>query len=371
MKKTILWMLVILAVALAGAAAAEEADAIVGGIEDGCYIVRIPVEANDAGWYADETAEETDAVKLAGAELQDGCFVVRYEPLRDGQTEVTVRHFYNAVACDQAHTWYLTVQNGAIQEVNGGSYTAIPEEEEVDPYLSGTWLEKDTQFTQMIISRNEGRGWDVEITSPLTHGAYQFVATVYQDCFQDAFLYDKGKLFELAADGTHGEPAVVGATGSLQFQMSNDGLVLVWVRDENPDEVIVFERAEEEPEPMPEGADAFSGVWVCGRASIEMVWEEEGFRVFISWGSSAWEHSEWQYSCYYHPENNSLVSLPFGIRTDIAYGNNGEIASEKVIYEDGEATFTLDEEGHLIWQDEKEDAGKDMRFEWVEIVNVE
>ena len=49
----------------------------------------------------------------------------------------------------------------------------------------------------------------------------------------------------------------------------------------------------------PIAAKDFEGEWQCGRASIEMYWEEEGFRVHIRWGSSAWEHTEWEYSCYY------------------------------------------------------------------------
>lgn len=124
---------------------------------------------------------------------------------------------------------------------------------------------------------------------------------------------------------------------------------------------------EEKLPPMPEEAAVYEGTWACERASIEMTWEEEGFRVFISWGSSAAETSEWEYSCYYNAETNSLEAMPTGIHTDNVYGADGEIVSSTVIYEDGEATFTLDGEGHLLWHDAKEDAGKDMLFEKVEI----
>ena len=114
---------------------------------------------------------------------------------------------------------------------------------------------------------------------------------------------------------------------------------------------------------MPAGAAAFEGVWQCDRATIAMYWEEEGFKVLITWGSSAWEHSEWEYSCYYHEGDNTAVSLPFGTRTEYVYGDNGELVSATEAYNDGAATFLLDEEGCLIWQDEKENAGDGMRFE--------
>lgn len=124
-----------------------------------------------------------------------------------------------------------------------------------------------------------------------------------------------------------------------------------------------FVAAEDDAVPQPEAAKAFDGVWQCGRASIEMYWEEEGFRVLIAWGGSAWEHSEWQYSCYYHEEDNTVVSMPFGTRTEYVYGEDGALVSATEAYNDGAATFLLDEEGYLIWQDEKENAGEGMRFE--------
>ena len=127
---------------------------------------------------------------------------------------------------------------------------------------------------------------------------------------------------------------------------------------------------EENLPPMPEEAAVYEGTWVCDRASIEIVWEEEGFRVFISWGSSAAETSEWEYSCHYIAETKSLEAMPTGIHTDNVYGADGEIVSSTVIYDDGEATFTLDEEGRLLWHDVKEDAGKDMLFERVEIPEI-
>ena len=103
--------------------------------------------------------------------------------------------------------------------------------------------------------------------------------------------------------------------------------------------------------------------WACDRASIEMYWEEEGYKVNVSWGSSAWEETEWDYSCYYNPENNTLVSMPFGTRTEYEYDDNGLVKNWQEVYNDGNATFSLDDEGRLIWQDEKEDAGAGMRFE--------
>ena len=252
MKKAMLLALALILAVMIRTAAAEvsENDAILCNIEDGSYIIRIPAQENDAGWYAEGPEGENAAVKLGSAGMEDGCFVVRYDPVSDGEAIITVRHFYCAVACDQVHTWYLAVQDGAIQEVTGGSYTAIPNEEEVDPVFSGKWMEKDTQFTQLTVEKNEAQGWDVEVTSPLTHGAYRFIATVYQDCYEHGFLYDKGELYDLPSDYTEGadlgEPALSGASGCFRFEADEGNLVLIWVRAENPGEIITFERVTEE-----------------------------------------------------------------------------------------------------------------------------
>ena len=221
----------------------NEDSAIVCSIENGSYVISIPVDGDDQGWYADETAEGA-AVKLGEAKLENGRFVVRFDPASDGEATVSVRHFYTAAACDQAHTWNLVVKDGTVQEANAGSYTANSDEQEIDPYLSGKWTEKDTQFTEMVITKNEARGWDVEIVSPLTHGAYKFVATICQDCYQDAFVYEKGKFFDLPVDGSEelGEATEAGAVGCFKFVEDAGSLSLVWIKADAPDETIVFER---------------------------------------------------------------------------------------------------------------------------------
>ena len=124
--------------------------------------------------------------------------------------------------------------------------------------------------------------------------------------------------------------------------------------------------AENEPAvpPAPD-PDPYSGVWECDRATAEIVWEEEGYRVQISWGSSAWETTTWEYSCYYHEDDGTMVSMPFGSRTEWVYDDSGEVVSAKTVYDDGVAVFSLDQEGRLIWQDEKENAGEGLRFDWV------
>jgi len=113
---------------------------------------------------------------------------------------------------------------------------------------------------------------------------------------------------------------------------------------------------------------AYLGTWVCGRATIVISDEHPGYRIEITWGNSAAEVTGWSYYCPYTPTDGKLVSEPTGVKTDLTYGEDGEVAKSVIGYEDGQATFSIGEDDRLTWIDAKESAGADMAFERVEIV---
>lgn len=246
MKKIITLVLIAL-MSLAGVTALADGTSINCLIEEGSFIIQIDDPEGDLGWVADDMAQDDSVVKLYDADLIEDTFVVRYDPVGDGDVTVGVRH-YTGIACDELHTFDLHVENGAVTESTGGSYTASPDPAEQDPFLVGEWLEKETQFTQMTIVKNPGgRGWDVEITSPLTHGAYIFKATIDYDCELDAFVYDKGKFWEVPVTDDEnaelGEAKIVGSTGSFTIGGAEEDLTLTWYSDVSPEERVVFERS--------------------------------------------------------------------------------------------------------------------------------
>ena len=198
-------------------------------IQNGAYVIHIPTAEHDPGWRAEAVNPQGEAAAIDGAEIQEGQFVVRFAPDQDGESTVNVYHF-SGIACDRKYSWTLAVKDGAVQESIGGSYTASPAEEDQDPYLSGEWLERDTQFTRMRIVKNPDQGWDVEITSPMTHGAYVFRATMYFDCDQDAFIFENGAVFPLTSAGEPEEkPAEAEIKGGFWPEAGDgDSLTLVW-----------------------------------------------------------------------------------------------------------------------------------------------
>ena len=245
------WITAILALALLACGAttyalgdeAAAGSAIQAAVEDGSYVIRISDPNGDLGWVADDMAQDDSVVTLAGAALVDDAFVVKYDPAGDGDVTVGIRH-YTGIACDEMHTFDLRVKDGAVQESIGGSYAASPDAADQDPYLSGEWLEDETEFAHMTIAMNEaGRGWDVEIASAAEENEFVFMTTVYFDCDLNGFVYDKGKFWDAAAAGPGlGEAAVAGTTGIFTFTGEGEDLRLSWYDDQHPERGLHFRR---------------------------------------------------------------------------------------------------------------------------------
>lgn len=252
MKRILAIMLALMLCALG--ALAEEADAgsapeINTLIEEGSFIIQIPVDEGDEGWQADDMSQDDTVVKLYDADVLEDTFVARYDPVGDGDMTVSVRHYYNGFACDKAMTWDLRVADGAVQEVIGGSVTESPAEADLDSVISGEWIEKENGLSQLTVTKNADGGWDVEVYSPVSQGVYILMANACYDCVQDAFLYDKGKFFQTpvtdSEDAELGEPVVVGATGQFTLE-SEDELTLRWYNDQSPEEDLLFIRMDED-----------------------------------------------------------------------------------------------------------------------------
>ena len=113
-----------------------------------------------------------------------------------------------------------------------------------------------------------------------------------------------------------------------------------------------------------EEAQAFAGRWGAGRCTIDVITQPDGtFHVHIAWANSAAEETQWDYGCAYDDARKRLVTYVPGVKATVTYAENGETSDWRSEYKDGDATFAIDDADMLIWNDLKEDAGKDMRFE--------
>lgn len=157
---------------------------------------------------------------------------------------------------------------------------------------------------------------------------------------------------------------VVAKNLTADFQLIKDGTRLIWNDSEG-----ICKRYEFQPLLNAEAADAqeaqaFVGGWGSGRCSLEITeGEADVYHVNITWASSAAEYSIWDYDCVYDAATRQLHTCKPGVMKTETWNEKGEIAETKVEYEDGEATFTIDENDLLTWNDLKADAGSDLRFE--------
>jgi len=224
--------------------AAGTSSDVKGAIEDGAYV--LTVKLNGSGeWRADEMAQDNTVVKLAASGTDNGVFTARYEPTGDGEVTVSLRHVNEYNACDELHTFDLLVKDGKVQETTGGSYTAAPDEADLNPFFAGEWLEAKTQFTVLDVTKNPGAGWKVEITSPVSHGAWIIRATAYYDCDYDAFVYADGVKYDLVpGEETQEKEAKTGLWGTLKYDGTPDDIKLIWNdADLSDGESVTFEPA--------------------------------------------------------------------------------------------------------------------------------
>lgn len=119
---------------------------------------------------------------------------------------------------------------------------------------------------------------------------------------------------------------------------------------------MVPEQEEGAVDDIPESA--FEGQWVAGRALLTIEELDDVFYCTVDWGSSATESSNWQYECSYDDVSGALSSVENGVRRNLTYGEDGEIAKEEVVFEDGAAAFALNDDGTLTWTDFKETPGQ-------------
>ena len=111
----------------------------------------------------------------------------------------------------------------------------------------------------------------------------------------------------------------------------------------------------------------FVGTYAKDRCYIEVsaADSDNGAAFHINWGSSASEHSEWDMSGTFDTETLT-VNYDNAVRKNIVFNEDGSVASETTVYENGKGSFTFSEgDLTLVWNDEQEHAADDTVFGWV------
>lgn len=114
------------------------------------------------------------------------------------------------------------------------------------------------------------------------------------------------------------------------------------------------------PDEYPE-SKVYVNTWVAedGDWRIEVYGEDGGIKPMVVHRLGDNKEDIWEYATALG-ENNALVAVPFGLhykQDTVTYD------WDTIYYEDGDAVFTINEDGKLVWKDLKEDAGKGLEFE--------
>ena len=119
--------------------------------------------------------------------------------------------------------------------------------------------------------------------------------------------------------------------------------------------------------PQPEAGKKFESDWAIAGGLAEIYYEEEGYRIMLEITRDDGTGSTWEYSCYYHEDTDSLVSVSssktdFTVSADTGDKTYGDNAYEGLDDEGMYSEFTIDEGGFLVWKDGHEDAGAGLKF---------
>ena len=109
----------------------------------------------------------------------------------------------------------------------------------------------------------------------------------------------------------------------------------------------------------PEAAPYVSS-WVAedGDWRIDSFSEDDGIKLMVVHKLGDNKEDIWEYAAAMG-ENGILTTVPMGIH----YQQDTVTNEANDYYDDGDAEFSINEEGKLIWKDLKEDAGKDLAFQ--------
>lgn len=95
--------------------------------------------------------------------------------------------------------------------------------------------------------------------------------------------------------------------------------------------------------------DSVNGqAWMDDRASLEVFLEDtENYKVLISWGSSASEHTEWVYGCSYQADNQTLKAEHM-IKENVVTDDQGNETRTTEAEKDVDTVFALNADGKVV-----------------------
>ena len=263
----------------------------------------------------------------------------------------------------------LAILMVAVLLVSGAAFAEGMTEFEANDYL-GEWVDQDGTTNIDIMSREEGDGYLVNVHMDVfDDGSFSYAVWDY-GCVWDEETRTMKSFSRVTAVGDYEPDSEEEITDTnldytdAEFYFDEAGR-LVWNdANESADDGMVFGHTIGWIDPDYAGpGHHFAGEWNDERVSIVILETMEDYQVTVAGSGSAFDGAYWLYTCDYDAETDSLVSNgEVAMKYTYEFDEN-EQYSEELVYEDGEAVFSLNEDGFLVWDDKKENAGEDRLFE--------
>ena len=110
-------------------------------------------------------------------------------------------------------------------------------------------------------------------------------------------------------------------------------------------------------------SEEYVGTWYVDDYIMEIAHMENEanlFRCVVTQYAEDREGVRWTYEgCSYDDVGKALASLEIGVKINVVFDEDYEIAASEPVFDDGAAAFKLNEDGTLTWTDFKEAPGED------------
>lgn len=234
----------------------------------------------------------------------------------------------------------------------------------------GEWVNQDGTANINITAHDDEGNYVVNVQLDGVDGEdYDYLVWAYGCVWdEDAQAMVSVSRFAGTGDYATGEEEITDSNleyADARFSFDDAGM-LVWDdANETTDDGMQFEHTIGWVDPDYVGpGHHFVGEWLGERMSIIVEETMENYQVTVSGSGGAFSGAYWAYTCDYDAETDTLVSNgEVASMIEYTFSEDGEDYSEDLIYDDGEAVFSLDDAGNLIWDDKKENAGEGRVFE--------
>ena len=188
--------------------------------------------------------------------------------------------------------------------------------------------------------------------------------TVYYDADSDMIVCGNGRrtfdYYDEAGQENRSELVVDGLSASLGF---DDEDRLIWNDSEGICKRFLLQRlSDAEEEEYRSAADRFVGDWLCDDTALNIRLDGEDYAAVVRRAVGEGVVRVWEYACWYDDMTDAMIASGAARSNFLQTDSEGNVNLTDEETVEGAASFRFSAEGHLLWNEEAENAGEAMAF---------